>query len=207
MISIGGVDFKTDLINKALTHSSFSLKNYERLEFLGDSILDFLIADVLYKSQNYKEDELTRARASIVSEDNLSVIFDKLNIENMVKLGKGCPYVTKAIKCDIVESIVACVYLENNLDVCKKFILDNFDLNPTYKKDYKTQLQEYMQKNKLEYKYVLEKTDGPAHNLTFYINLFVEDRLISSARGKTKAEAEKLCAETALKILNGKDNK
>ena len=141
------ITFKTDLIKTALTHSSFSSKNYERLEFLGDSILDFLIADILYKNSKYKEDQLTRARAFVVSEENLSQIFDKLNISPMVKLGKSCKEITKAIKCDIVESIVACIYWESGLEACNLFIIENFDINAKEQKDYKTQFQEFAQHN------------------------------------------------------------
>lgn len=206
MISIGGYTFKSNIIDTALTHSSFSSSNYERLEFLGDSILDFLIAEILYKSKNYKEDKLTRARASIVSENNLSVVFDKLNIEHMVKLGKSCPCVTKAIKCDIVESIVACIYLESGLESCKKFVLDNLYLQVNQEKDYKTKFQEYAQKNKLDFSYELEKTEGPAHNLTFYVNLYVNKKCITSAKGKSKSDAEKQCAKNALLNLTNKDN-
>lgn len=202
MTKIGEYSFKTDIIDTALTHSSFSVNNYERLEFLGDSILDFLIADILYKSEDYKEDELTRARASIVSEENLSKVFDNLKIEHMVKLGKSCPYVTRAIKCDIVESIVACIYLESGLDECKNFILQNFNLHPSQKKDFKSLLQEYAQKNKYTFSYELEKTTGPAHDLTFYVNLVINNKIIASACAKSKSEAEKICAEKALKILN-----
>lgn len=202
MIKIGEYEFKSNIISTALTHSSYSSNNYERLEFLGDSILDFLIADYLYKSENYKEDELTRARASIVSEENLSKVFDVLNIEPLVKLGKSCPLVTRAIKCDIVESIIACIYLESGLDACKNFILNNFNMHPSEKKDYKSLLQEYAQKNKYEFGYVLEKAIGPAHNLTFYVNLHINNEMVASASAKSKAEAEKICAKIALEKFN-----
>ena len=99
MNNIGGYAFKNlNMLTEALTHSSFSSKNYERLEFLGDSILDFLVADILYVNKNYKEAELTRARANIVSEESLSKVFDTLKIEDRVKLGKSCRQITKAIK-------------------------------------------------------------------------------------------------------------
>lgn len=206
MTKIGNYTFKTDLIKTALTHSSFSSKNYERLEFLGDSILDFLIADILYKNSKYKEDQLTRARAFVVSEENLSQIFDKLNISPMVKLGKSCKEITKAIKCDIVESIVACIYLESGLKACNLFIIENFDINAKEQKDYKTQFQEFAQQNKLEFHYSQEKTTGPAHNLTFYVNLTVNNEVVSRASGKSKSDAEKECAKIALnKLLSRKD--
>lgn len=202
MIKIGGYKFKTSIINNALTHSSFGQDNYERLEFLGDSILDFLIADILYKTESYAEDELTRARASIVSEESLCNVFDNLQIENLVKLGKSCPHITKAIKGDIVEAIVACVYLESGFEKCKEFVINNFDLSPNEQKDYKTLFQEYAQKYKLDFSYNLEKTEGPAHDLTFFVSLIIDGKKISHARAKSKAEAQKECARIALEKLN-----
>ena len=202
MLNIGGYTFKTNMIESALSHSSYSANNYERLEFLGDSILDFLVADILYKTESYAEDELTRARASIVSEDSLCSVFDSLNIEHMVNLGKSCPHITKAIKGDIVEAIVASVYLESDLETCKNFVLKNFNMSPNEQKDYKTLFQEYAQKYKLDFSYNLEKTEGPAHDLTFFISLIVDGKQIAYASAKSKSEAQKECARIALEKLN-----
>ncbi len=199
MNKIGNYTFtNSDLLNMALTHSSYSENNYERLEFLGDSILDFLIADILYKDNKLKEAKLTRARANIVSEEALSVVFDTLNISDMVKLGKSCTNITRAIKADVIESLIAVIYLESGLNACVKFINDNFDLKVKDYKDYKTQFQEYAQKNKLKYEYKLIKTEGPAHNLLFYIELVVNNVPVSNACAKSKVEAEKECARLAL---------
>lgn len=196
---IGEYEFKNqNLIDMALTHSSFSAKNYERLEFLGDSILDFLVADILFENKKLKEDELTRARANLVSETALCKVFEKLELENKIKVGKSCRAITNAIKGDIVESIVATIYLESGLDACKKFILTNFDLSIKQEKDYKTSFQEYAQKYKYNFKYVLDKTEGPAHDLRFYISLYVNEEHIASACAKSKSLAEKECAKIAL---------
>lgn len=204
MIKIGGYTFKTNQIQKALTHSSFSHENYERLEFLGDSILDFLVAEILFNTENFAEAELTRARASLVSEENLSKVFDSLKIEKMINLGKSCPRLTRAIKGDMVEAIIACIFLESGIDECKNFVLRNFKLFISNEKDYKTQFQEYAQKNKLDFNYELIKTDGPAHDLTFYVTLFTNGKEIATAHAKSKLEAQKQCAKVALDILNNK---
>lgn len=202
MIEIGGYTFKNQInILQALTHSSYSKDNYERLEFLGDSILDFLIADILYANKNLKEDELTRARSHIVSEDGLSKVYDKLNLEPLTNIGKSCKTITKAIKGDVVESIIACIYLENGINACKKFIINNFDLSINQEKDYKTAFQELAQKLKVSFQYVLDKTEGPAHDLTFYVSLYANNKLISSSSGKSKLQAEKLCAKEGLSKL------
>lgn len=199
MIKVGTYEFKDEkTLKMALTHSSCGSNNYERLEFLGDSILDFLIADILYNNEKLKEAELTRARAYLVREETLSKLFDKLNLEKLVKLGKSCPKVTRAIKCDVIESVVATIYLESGLEVTKNFILDNFDLSVNEQKDYKTKFQEYAQQFKYSYEYVLNKTEGPAHKLTFYVSLIVNGKCESTCCANSKAEAEKLCAKQVL---------
>lgn len=196
---IGGYEFKNQkTLSQALSHSSFSSQNYERLEFLGDSILDFLIADILYANKKLKEDELTRARANIVSEESLCKVFDKLNLKEFVKLGKSCKILTKAIKGDIVESIVATIYLESGLNACKEFIKNNFDMSVNQNKDYKTAFQEFAQKFKHKFEYTLDKTEGPAHNLVFYVSLYVNGEVVASAVAKSKADGEKECAKKAL---------
>lgn len=199
---IGGYEFKNEkILKEALTHSSFASNNYERLEFLGDSILDFLLADILYANKSLKEAELTRARASLACEDNLSHVFDSLNLEKFVFIGKSCKTITKAIKGDIIESIIATIYLESGIEKAKKFIIDNFSLTVNDCKDYKTAFQEYAQKYKYNFEYKLLKTEGPAHDLVFYIDLYVNNKKISSACAKSKMEAEKKCAEIALSKL------
>ena len=199
MIKIGTYEFKDNkMLEMALTHSSYSSKNYERLEFLGDSILDFLIADILYNNQKLKEAELTRARAFLVSETSLSKLFDKLNLTELVKIGKSCPEVTKAIKCDVIESVIATIYLESGLEVTREFILNNFDLSVHEQKDYKTQFQEFAQKYKYSYEYVLDKTEGPAHKLIFYVRLIINGVCEAISKATSKAEAEKLCAKQVL---------
>ena len=203
--TIGGFTFEdSQMLSQALTHSSYSENNYERLEFLGDSILDFLIADILFDNKKLKEAELTRARASLACEDNLSKVFDGLNLNNQVKLGKSCKVLTKAIKADIIESILACVYLQGGILSAKQFILDNFNLNVDDAKDYKTAFQEYAQKYRYNFMYKLDKTEGPAHKLVFYISLYMNDEKVAEAQGNSKLEAEKKCAKIALNKLTNK---
>lgn len=206
MVSIGGYEFKNEkLFERAVTHKSVSKNNYERLEFLGDSILDFLVADILYLKQDYDESSLTRIRAKVVSEDGLCYVFDDLNLQKYVKIGKSCNDITNAIKGDVVESLVAVIYLESGLEECKKFITDNFRLDVEDVKDEKSLFQEYAQKNRLKFEYVLDKTEGPAHNLRFFMSLVVNDKVISSASAYSKAEAEKRCAGQALEFIKEKN--
>lgn len=197
--TIGGYTFKdSKMLGCALTHASHSENNYERLEFLGDSILDFLVADLLYENKNLKEAELTRARASLACEDYLCKVFDKLGIEKMVRLGKSCKTLTKAIRADIIESLLATIYIESGIEECKQFIVRNFDINVDDSKDYKTLFLEYVQKHKKEYSFNLVGTTGPAHDLCFYVELCVDGKVFSGS-DKVKVGAEKECARQALK--------
>ena len=125
-----GYNFKDkSLLNRALTHSSKSSCNYERLEFLGDSILDFLVGEYFFNNCQEGEGKLTVLRSHYVSENYLSHLFDKLDLEDDVILGKSYKgAISKAIKGDIVEAIIAAIYLDGGLSEAKKFIERNFDL-------------------------------------------------------------------------------
>ena len=101
------------LLERALTHSSKSELNYERLEFLGDSILDFLVGEYFFKNCRDDEGKLTVLRSHYVSENNLAKLFDKLNLSGEVKLGKSYQgEISKAIKADVIEALIAGIYLD-----------------------------------------------------------------------------------------------
>lgn len=192
-----------NLYVQALTHSSYSKCNYERLEFLGDSILDFVVGEFYFNIKELSEQELTRVRAYKVSEEYLSKVFDNLMLNQDIKLGKSmnCT-ITKAIKCDMFESIIAVTYLTFGLQYTKEAIISLLDLQ-NYKdtKDFKTLFQEYAQEKRLNYFYENYKTSGQAHNLIFFIRLIVENKEIASASASKKIDAEKMCAKIALEKL------
>lgn len=197
-----GYEFKDkDLIKRALTHSSKSPLNYERLEFLGDSILDFVVGDYLFMNSDKPEGQLTVLRAHFVSEANLCKVFDQLEIEKEIILGKSWKgALSKAVKCDIVEAIIAAIYLDGGMFETRKFIVEKLELDTfdSVKDDnYKSKLQELIQANfKCKMTYVTEK-DGEGFTSTFYMD---EDK-ITSGYGSDKTSAEQDCAEKAIKIL------
>lgn len=202
MVKKFNYEFKNEnLLNLALTHSSKSEDNYERLEFLGDSILDFLVAEYFYKTCNDKEGKLTVLRSHYVSENYLAKVFDKLNLKNDVKLGKSYKgEISKAIKGDVVESIIAAIYLDGGLEKSRKFIEDNFDL-ANYKNivddNYKSKLQELIQSNfKCKMSYVTKPCEE-GFNSTF----FMDEDEISCGEGKSKLEAEQNAAKKAIEKL------
>lgn len=197
-----GIKFKDrKLINSALTHPSKSKNNYQRLEFLGDSILDFLVGEFLYKNCDKNEGELTVLRAHFVSEEYLAECFDKLNLENELFLGKSLQNkVTRAIKGDVFEAIIAVIYLEQGLEVARQFIVENLQLESfesVEDTNYKSQLQELVQANfKCTMKYDTEK-EGEVFVAKFYM----DEDFIATGYGKDKLSAEQNCAYVALNKL------
>lgn len=208
MISIGGYTFRDEQnITKALTHSSYSQDNYERLEYLGDSILDFLVGKHFYHNQSLNEGMLTKLRAHYVSEDNLSKVFDKLNVEKYVKLGKSCKVLTKSIKCDMLEAITASVYLDSNIDRCEQFIEENIyiqNVEDIEIIDNKSLLQEIAQKNGQKVEYVLLEKLGQSHNPTFVVEARLGE-ITAKAESSSKQDAEQKSAKIILDKLG--DNK
>ena len=194
--------FKDESLKKrALTHSSKSPENYERLEFLGDSILDFVVGHYLFQNTQKTEGELTVLRSHFVSENNLCKVFDDLDIEKEVILGKSYKgAISKAIKCDIVEAIVGAIYLDAGLDRAKKFIVEKLNLSnfeSVVDDNYKSKLQELVQANfKCKMSYDTQK-EGEGFVSSFYMD---EDK-ISTGKGLDKVSAEQDAAEKAIKIL------
>ena len=188
-------------ITKAFTHASKSEQNYERLEFLGDSILDFLVGEYFYNNCDENEGRLTVHRSQFVSENYLAKIFDKLKLAKHVSLGKSYQgEISKAIKGDVVEAIIATIYLESGLDKAREFIYQNFGLSE-YKnvvdENYKSKLQELVQGNfKCKMSYVTTPCEE-GFSASFYMD---EDK-ISTGIGKSKQEAEQFAAKEAIDKL------
>lgn len=195
-------NFKNEnLLNLALTHSSRSEDNYERLEFLGDSILDFLVGEYFYKNCEEAEGKLTVLRSHYVSENYLAKVFDKLDLKNDVKLGKSYKgEISKAIKGDVVEAVIAAIYLDGGLENAKKLLQQNFDLE-NYKNivddNYKSKLQELIQSN---FKCKMSYVTKPIEN-GFVSTFFMDEDDISTGKGKSKSEAEQEAAKKAIEKL------
>lgn len=192
------------LLVQALTHSSYSAENYERLEFLGDSILGFIVADLFYKNSSESVGYMTKKRAHFVAKPYLAIIFDSLNLEKHVRLGKSTTQVTQSMKCDMMESVLAAIYLDLGLDTCRKFIYEHFDFeiidNNNYS-DSKTILQEWSQKNKTHVEYKLLNVNKKARNKSFIVRVKVFNYL-STARAGSIKEAEQLAAKKILKQID-----
>lgn len=218
-----GYNFKKkNLLYTALTHSSYSNEsknlysmNNERLEFLGDAVLELIISEFLYKKYpRLAEGELTKMRAKIVCSESLSEIALELNIGNSIMMGKGEELQggreRKSVLANAMEAIIGAVYLDSELDITRDFvimklksIIKNVE-NGKVSKDYKTILQEKVQseKNKELY-YKLIKEEGPDHNKLFYVDVIINNKRVASGKGRNKKEAEQDAARGAIEYIEG----
>lgn len=203
------------LIEIALTHSSYAkqfkeTQYNERLEFLGDSVLQLTITEYLFSNyRNKSEGELTRLRSLIVCENSLYNVARRLGISDFIMMSRGEELTGGrdriSIQADAVEAIIAAIYLDKGLDVAKEFILNNFKeiiikaIDNKIILDFKTKLQEYLQKDgDINISYELYKHEGPPHRRKFFVNLFVLDKLVGTGEGYSKKEAEQNAAKEAL---------
>lgn len=199
------------LFELALTHRSCGKKNNERLEFLGDSILNFVIADDLFERfPKAKEGELSRLRARMVKGVTLSEVARELGLGDYLRLGSGelksGGYRRDSILADAVEAIIGAIYLDSNMDTARGFILSWFkerleklDLNESMK-DSKTRLQEFLQSRRLALpEYELMNVEGEAHAQTFYIDCRVDGlKKVAKGIGNSRRQAEQEAAKNAL---------
>lgn len=190
-----------ELFSRAFTHSSKSEINYERLEFLGDGILDFVVGEYLFLHSKAQEGKLTVLRSHYVSENNLCKIFGLLNLGQFVMVGKSYQgQISKAVKADVVEAVIAAIYLECGLEKTKEFIYKNFDLKnfeSVVDDNYKSKLQELVQSGfKCHMQYKTQPSDQG-----FESTFFMDEDAISTGEGKSKIEAEQNAAKAAIEKL------
>lgn len=212
-----GVKFnKLYILDMALTHSSYANEhtniNYynERLEFLGDSVLSMIVSEYLYNTfENKKEGKLTRIRASVVCEPSLAEAARNVMINKYIKIGKGEEITggrnKDSLLADAFEAVIAAIYLDLGYDITRRFVLDNLkekiDIfrDGEVFNDYKTKLQEYLQKDKeCNIKYNTIREYGPPHDRVFEIEVRIDGICKGIGKGKSKKEAEQRAAKEAL---------
>ncbi len=206
-----------DLLDTALTHSSYAnekghgYKYNERLEFLGDSVLGFVTAETFYvQFKDMPEGRLTKTRASLVCEDALKDFAKEVNLGQYLLLGKGEQKsggrTRASILADAFEAVIAAIYLDGGLEPAKEFILrfvlKAMETHTVSFKDYKTQLQEVIQKNPEEKLcYVLVGESGPDHDKRFEVEVHLNSNIIGKGIGRTKKQAEQEAAKEALELM------
>lgn len=203
------------LIIVALTHSSYAnankTKDYERMEFLGDSLLETITSLFLYENYDLPVGELSTLRASLVSATNLALVAKNIGLNKFIVLGNSLAEqketVSKKILADVFESVLASIYLDGGINYARifvnKFLMNNFvkeNKNIKLSVDYKTTLQEKVKKANpnIEIEYLVENVEGPSHKPMFTMKLLIDKNVISTGVANSKKDAEQICASIAL---------
>lgn len=213
------------LLRLALTHKSYAYENVnlnevtnddynERIEFLGDAILEHIVSDMLYTNEKiFSEGEMTKKRAAMVCETSLCEALKSTGIHNYIYLGKcelnGSVEKKDAIIADCFEAILGSVYLDGGYEKAKDFVYDKLKKQISevlegkdFNTDYKTKLQEILQKNgSVKIEYVTLKEEGPEHDKTFYVEVLFNGSKIGEGVGKNKKSAEQAAASAAIKRI------
>ena len=206
------------LLHRALSHSSYANENKleggsnERLEFLGDAVLSIIVSEHIFKYYTHlPEGDLTKIRASLVCEKALSGFAREINLGDALLLGKGEQNnggsSRPSILCDAFVSLIAAIYLDGGIEPASKFVLHFVERelknhNQGAFNDYKTTLQEVIQKNPEEkVEYVLIDESGPDHDKRFTVDVMLNTNRIGRGIGRSKKEAEQLAAKEALELM------
>lgn len=208
------------LLKQALSHSSYAnerglgaLMSNERLEFLGDAVLELAVSENLFFTYpDMKEGELTKLRAKLVCEPSLAAFSERIELRDYILLGHGEEKTggrsRKSIISDCMEALIGAIYIDAGMDEAKAFITANilFDVeNVTYFSDNKTRLQEIIQAEGKSLVYTLVNEEGPPHSKVFTMEVTIDGRMLGRGSAGTKKEAEQAAAKEALSRLKEKD--
>ena len=209
------------LLNNAFIHSSYAneakggVSDNERLEFLGDSVLSVVVSEWLYRNLKGDEGDCTRVRSLVVSEDALYEVATSLGLDKLLVMGHGEELTggrhKKAILADCTEAVIAAIFLDKGFDEARAFVQREIVpiigkvMENRYRKDYKTLLQEYVQKKwKIVPTYNLVSAMGPEHDQVFYYTVTFRGQSFGPASGKNKKDAEQSVAKVALDAMGVK---
>ena len=202
-----------DLLITALTHSSYAneakapTKYNERLEFLGDSVLSLVVANYLFRHSTRPEGELSRMRASLVSEEALFQFAKEIDLGAYLRLGRGEELgggrERPSVVSDAFEAVIAALYLDGGMEAARSFILPFITEGKTAEEDYKTKLQEVIQQNPEDkLSYAVTGESGPAHDKRFEVTVLLNGSAMAAGTGRSKKAAEQQAAKAALRKLN-----
>lgn len=205
-----------ELLKTALTHTSYAnmhdVQSNEKLEYLGDSILEFISSKYLYANYTkLNEGEMTKVRATVVCEESLYEVAVRLELGKFLITSKGEGFgnvKNKAILADAVEAIIAAIYLDSNLENAERFIIENLKEKVKVAskhvgiKDHKTVLQEKLQiHGNVKIEYIIISEEGPDHNKKFVAEVLCDDKKLAQGEGKSKKMAEMEAARKALENM------
>lgn len=202
-----GIKIKNEeLLLTALTHSSFAnethTESYERLEFLGDAVLELATSEYFYLRSDLKEGKMSKVRASYVCENALYEYSKDIGLIEHIRCGNGMNTITPSIVADCFESVLAVIFLEHGFSVAKKFalsiIVPYIEKGIVFFHDNKSYLQEMVHTEKKTIEYIVTSESGPANDKTFEVDVFVDGIKFGSGIGKSKQEAEQNAARDAI---------
>lgn len=215
-----GYDFRSEkLLELAFTHSSYLneqshlRQSNERLEFLGDAVLELVISDLLYKKfPKESEGELSKRRIQVVCEASFHYLAEQFSIAPLLLMGRGEEKTRgrekPSVLADAFEALCGAIYLDGGMDWLYSYFSEHLQVlmqrESTAKRifiDYKSALQQYMDREHRPFEYRLLEAEGPAHDRTFVVAFILEDRLLAKGVGKSKKEAEREAARKALEKL------
>lgn len=199
-----GITIKNrDRMTMAFTHSSYANEHkavdYERLEFLGDAVLELVTSEYFYLNTNLKEGEMSKKRASFVCEHALATYSKEIGLNKYIRVGHGQQNnINDTIIADVFESTLGSIYLDCGFAVAKKYaeeiIIPYIKKGVSFLGDYKSLLQELVQTDKESLSYVVAGEEGPSHDKTFTVNVTIDGIVYGTGIGKSKKEAEQKAA-------------
>ena len=210
-----GVSSDNKILGVALTHTSYAnehnVPSYERLEYLGDAVLELIMSDYFYKNTDYPEGKMSKIRASYVCEAALDKYAEVIHLRDYIKVGHSLESdINETITADVFEAVIATIYLNSGYNKAKEFVMDiakPFILNNVkFMSDYKSYLQELVQTDKKSLSYNVVKETGPSHDKTFEVEVEVDGIVYAHGIGKSKKEAEQNAAKNAIMISAGDVN-
>lgn len=197
-----------ELYIQAFTHTSYSnehteCESYERLEFLGDAVLELIISDYLYNEKHLEEGTMTKMRASYVCEAACCTYAKQLGLDTYIRLGSGEVSANTTILADVFESFIGAMYLDQGIEFTKMIVMDiiktYIEKKVDFLHDYKSELQELVQTVRKSVIYEIIDERGPAHDRSFTCQVKVDDIVMGMGTGSSKKAAEQAAAREALK--------
>lgn len=207
-----GITPDNKILSMALTHTSYANEHntisYERLEFLGDAVLQLIMSEYFYKKTNMDEGAMSKIRASYVCEGALDEYASSIHLRDYIKVGHGLEHtINETIVADVFEAVIATIYLNSGFTKAKEFVmsiaLPYINNNTKFMKDYKSALQELVQTDRKSVTYDVINETGPAHDKTFEVEVIVDGIVYSKGIGKSKKEAEQDAAKKAIALSVG----
>ena len=205
-----GVTNDNPILSVALTHSSYANENkcesYERLEYLGDAVLELIMSEYFYKYSNLSEGEMSKIRSSYVCEEALDAYAKNINLSDSIKVGHGSE-VNQTVTADVFEAVIATIYLNSGFSKAREFVLDialpYIEKKTIFLSDYKSYLQELVQTDQRSVTYQVISESGPAHDKIFEVEVVVDGIVYAKGKGKSKKSAEQDAAKNAINLSAG----